>query len=79
MDGDLDHTHRDVVQSIKVWERLGVCLVFNQLFGTSVKKTNVLHGTIMSRRSGDTEGVMLTGSARRTSSPLSSKINRSTP
>ena len=43
--GVLIHTHGDIVQSVKVRERLGVGLVFDQLFGTSVKKTNVLLGS----------------------------------
>ena len=36
------HTHGDVIKSVKVREGLGVCLVFNELFCTTVQKADVL-------------------------------------
>ena len=70
-------THGNIVQTVEVWQSLNVSFVFYQLLGSSVEKTDVLwvKSTHMSPKSRGT----LTGSARRISSPLSSKISRSTP
>ena len=78
--GVLIHTHGDIVQAVEVREGLGVRLVLDELLGSSVEQANVLVN-VMSQRCcrEDQTKQERTGSARRTSSPLSSRIRRSTP
>ena len=70
-------THGDVVQTIEVGEGLCVVLVLDELFGSSVKQTNVLIVPLAYEMTGISE--VRTGSARRISSPFNSRIIRSTP
>lgn len=70
-------THRNVVESIKVGKSLNICLILDQFFSSAVEEANMLKEKSATRS--DTRTELHTGSARKISSPFSSKIIRSTP
>ena len=41
-------THRDVIEPVKVREGLGVSFVFDELFRSTMQKTDMLQGTSLS-------------------------------
>lgn len=79
MTENAEHTHGDIVQSVKIWQRLSIGLVLDQLLGSSVKEADVLLAQLELKDNNQPAQIVLTGSARNTSSPFSSKIKRSTP